>query len=385
MKNFVQIPLILITFLTLQSLPSLANDYKGDVYFEKYNHGKSNIKFYLSENRNFVTRKYLLGPNDVLSISFLGVPELDQKKIRIQPDGNITLALLGTTNIAGYTVAEFEELLLEKYKYYLKDPQITINLDETKPFIVYVSGAVLNPGSYELDTNTSEAQFMNNTKPELRIIRKSPLLSNVLVAAGGISFDADLEHIMISNKIEDAQFEVNLLELLEAGDANQDIYLMPGDVVHVPRLPTPVAVNPSDYKKYAGATFSPKDVPVKVLGYVNAPGLVKLDSSRSTNINSAIAAAGGYQRNASYPPKKVYLSRIDNNGMLITTAINPMKDDTIIMPNDIIYVPDKPRPMIGKAFDYLSRIIAPANMFASTYNNWALMFDPKRYQVRVIE
>jgi protein involved in polysaccharide export with SLBB domain len=366
-------------------ISAFAADYKDDVYFDKFNGSQSSTKFKLSANRYYTAREYILGPNDVMSISFLGVPELKQDRLRVQPDGNITLALLGTTNIAGYTIEEFEELLVEKYKYYLKDPKVTINLDETKPFIVYVSGAVRNPGSYELDTNTSNQQYMESSKPELRIVRKSPLLSNVLTATGGITYDADLEHIMISNKIKEVQFEVNLLELLAHGDANQDIYLMPGDVVHVPRLVSPLAVNPEKYQLIAGATFSPNDVPVKVLGYVNAPGLVKLDSSRSINLNSAIAAAGGYQKNASYPPKKVYLSRIDNNGLLVTTAINPMKDDVVVMPNDIIYVPDKPRPIIGRAFDYLTRLITPASTFANAYNNWALMFDPKRYQVRVVE
>ncbi|MEW5818903.1 MAG: polysaccharide biosynthesis/export family protein [Cyanobacteriota bacterium] len=378
------IVILIIIFAQTITLTSVAADYKGDVYFSKFDKGNSSLKFYLSENRNFIARKYILGPNDVINISFLGVPELNQEKIRIQPDGNVTIALLNTVNVAGFTIDELKELLVEKYKFYLKDPQVTINLVETKPFIVYISGAVVNPGSYELDTNTSESQFLNNTKPELRIMRKSPLLSNILVAAGGINFDADLERIIIKNRLEDISFEVNLLELLEQGDSNQDIYLMAGDVVYVPKLPTPLAVTNDNYKKYAGSTISPRTIPVKILGYVNNPGLIELDSSRSRNINSAIAAAGGYLKNAVYPPKKVYLSRIDNNGILVTTAINPMKTDMTVMPNDIIYVPDKPRPLIGKAFDFMNRLITPANSFASTYNNWALMFDPKRYQVNVI-
>lgn len=384
MKNL-KISFLLFIILISYNFSVSATEYKEDVFFSKYDQGQSTVKFYLSENRNYIARKYLLGPNDVLSISFLGIPELNQEKIRVQPDGNVTIALLGTVNIAGYTIEEFRELLTEKYKYYLKNPQVTINLDETKPFIVYVSGAVLNPGSYELDTNTSSSQFFNNTKPELRIIRKAPLLSNVIVAAGGISFDADLEHITIKNNIEHTSFEVNLLELLETGDANQDIYMMAGDIVYVPKLATPLAVSDTQYKKYSGSTISPRNIPVKVLGYVNNPGLIYLDSSQSLNINSAIANAGGYMKNTSYPPRKVYLSRIDNNNQLITTAINPMKKDITIMPNDIIYVPDKTRPVVGRALDYITRIISPAASFASAYNNWALMFDPQRYQVNVIE
>ncbi len=45
--------------------------------------------------------------------------------------------------------------MVEKYKFYLKDPQLTIRLDQTRPFIAYISGAVLNPGGYELNTDTT--------------------------------------------------------------------------------------------------------------------------------------------------------------------------------------------------------------------------------------
>ena len=135
------------------------------------------------------------------------------------------------------------------------------------------------------------------------------------------------------------------------------------------------------YKKYASSTFSPKLIPVKVFGYVNRPGLIKLDSSQSLNLSSAIISAGGYLADSAYAPGKVYVSRVDVSGKLVTTVVNPKSNDITLMPNDIVYVPEKVRPLAGKAFDYMTRVFIPANTFASTYNNWALMFDPHRYQV----
>ena len=35
--------------------------------------------------------------------------------------------------------------------------------------------------------------------------------------------------------------------------------------------------------------------------------------------------------------------------------------------------------LAGKVVDYMVRVMNPVNTFASTYNNWALMFDPGRY------
>ncbi len=331
--------------------------------------------------KGLVTRKYILGPNDIISINVYDSPEFNQEKIKIQPDGNVIIAPFGILPIAGLSIDEVYELLNKKISYYLRNPQITIKLEKTKPFIVYVMGAVTNPGSYELssDTDKSSSKY-NNENPDTYVERKTPLLSNILVAAGGINFDADLEHIQIKNKLNGDSMEVNLLDLLD-GDTNQDIYLMAYDTVYVPKLHTPFAVSSVKYKKFAGATFSPRKVLVKVLGYVNRPGLISLDSSKSLNINSAIAAAGGYLLDSAYAPKNVYLSRADASGKLVTTKINPSGNDTVIMPNDIIYVPEKKRPMIGKAFDYLNRIIVPMSNTASSYNNWALMFDPTRCNV----
>lgn len=340
------------------------------------------IKSGLEFNSNEHPREYLLGANDVISVFVYDSEEFNREKIRIQPNGNIVLAPLGSIKAAGKTIEELHKLLVNKYKFYLKDPQVTIRLDQTKPFIAYVRGNVLNPGGYELNTDTSVHQgIVSQDVSLLQMERKSPLLSNLLVASGGAKFDSDFEHIKIKNKNTNEEFEVNLLRLLDNGDANQDICLIAGDVIYVPKLPTPLAVSEDNYKKYMTSTFSPKYVPVKVFGYVTNPGIIKLDSSSSITINSAIMGAGGYLTDAAYAPKKVYLSRADASGKLVTKIINPMSNDTIVMPNDIVYVPEKPRPLIAKAFDAINRVIMPVNTFANAYNNWALMFNPTRYQV----
>lgn len=340
------------------------------------------IKSQLEFNSNEHSRDYVLGPNDVLSIFVYEAEEFNQEKIRIQPDGNIIIAPLGELKASGKTVEELHLLLVNKYKKYLKEPLVTIRLDQLRPFVAYITGAVLNPGGYELNADTSTHQGVVSTDLSmLQIERKSPLLSNLLVASGGIKFDADLEHIKISNALNNTAFEINLLDLLDKGDTRQDVYLMAGDVINVPKLQTPLAVSSEKYIKYATSTFSPKFIPVKVFGYVTHPGLIKLDSSASITLNSAIMAAGGYLTDAAYAPKKVYISRADASGKLVTKTVNPMSNDIVVMPNDIVYVPEKSRPLAGKAFDAMTKFIAPANGVANTYNNWALMFNPTRYQV----
>ncbi len=329
---------------------------------------------------SFTTRKYIVGPNDVISISVLGVPQLSHEEIKIQPDGKIDLACLGDVDIAGLTFEEVRVKLTRKYSDYLKNPEIAVKLERSRPFIVQVTGAVSSPGSYEINTDTDRSNALYNDDSTF-VERKTPILSNVLIAAGGIEYDADLEHIVISNSIEGVEYEVNALELIDQGKTAKDIYLMAGDCVHVPRMVTPLAVQETTYKKFSNAAFANKIVPVRVLGDVNAPGLIELDTTNSSTLNSAIAMAGGYRGNSTYPPKKIFVSRVSNNGNMITTVVNPMKKDMTLMPNDVVYVPEKTKHVIGKAFDYMTRVVSPFSAIAGGYNNWALIFDPTRFYV----
>ncbi len=319
---------------------------------------------------NMMARKYPLGPNDVISLKFFGYPELSHDQIRVQPDGYIILDMLGPINVNGMTLVDLYRLLKEKYSYYYKNPKISIDLAETKPFMVYINGAVLNPGSYEVSTNSSFRPMIENAHPEISVNRVSPLLTSVLTAAGGLSLDADLENIQIKNKLTREAYTVDLLSLLQADNTAQDLYLIPGDIVIVPKLEHPSALTSEKYKLYANSSFSPRTVPVKVFGYVNNPGLVTLPASNSLSLLSAIAAAGGYLKDSAYFPPKVYvLRKKDDQGNLEKLAINPQVKEFQLMSNDVVYVPQKVIPRIGSFFDFATRVVSPFYFLSSSFRN----------------
>jgi protein involved in polysaccharide export with SLBB domain len=214
--------------------------------------------FQLKINRAQAARKYLLGPYDALSVTILDAPEYDQKEMVVQPDGKLTIAPLGSINVTGLTVEELNDLLIDKYKFYLNDPKVTIRLDRTKPLVVQVAGAVLKPGSVELITNNLANTIGPNT--EVANQRHTPLLSTVLLSAGGVSYDADIEHISIKNELDGTEMEVNLLKFLKEGDASQDVYLMTGDTVHVPRMASPLAIIT---KFFNGPALHPERYPLR--------------------------------------------------------------------------------------------------------------------------
>ena len=322
----------------------------------------------LEVNKNYHARKYTLGPNDIINISVLGATELSQTAVRVQPDGKINLTYLPDLNVTGMTIEQLQQTIEKKYTEYLVDPRVSITLSQSRPFIIYISGGIYNPGAYELNTVTNSTPYYS--KPEAFIERKTPLLSNIIVAAGGLSYDADIEHVKVINELDGTSFEVNLYNLISNADSSQDVYLMAGDKIFIPKLPTPMAISETKYRELAKSTFFQRQIPVRVIGYVNNPGLIKLESSDSGSLNSAIAAAGGYASGASYVPKRVFISRLDNNSKLITKAIDPRREDVAIMPNDVIYVPEKIRPQIGKGFDYMFRALAPFYTFSNIYDTW---------------
>lgn len=320
-----------------------------------------------NQSKKLVAREYILGANDIVSVDIMGVPELS-KEVRVQPDGNISIAYMEDFHVAGKTISEVQGLIKNTYSEYLENPNVNLKLVQTRPFIVYVSGAIANPGSYELNTITNQSPYYS--KPEAFIERKTPLLSNVIVAAGGVSYDADIEHVVVANDLDGSFFQVNLLELIKNANSSQDIYLTAGDRIYIPKLPSPNLIDVKKYKTLIGSTLFQKTIPVKVIGYVNTPGLVNLNSQQSANLSSAIAQAGGYLKDAAYLPKKVLISRADNNEKLVTFSIDPREKELTLMPNDIVYVPEKIRPKIGKFFDYTSRLFAPFYMFTNTYYSW---------------
>lgn len=325
-----------------------------------------------NQSKKLVAREYILGANDTILIEFLGIPELS-KELKVHPDGKISLTYMENFHVAGKTITEVQEEIANVYQDYLEDPQISIKLVQARPFIVYIAGAVLNPGSYELNTITNQSPYY--AKPEAYIERKTPLLSNVLVAAGGLTCDADAENVTITNDLNNSVLKVDLLKLIKDADSSQDIYLMAGDRVNIPKLPSRHFVDPEKYSVLVSSTLFQKTIPVKVVGYVNNPGLVSLNTQQSANLTSAIAQAGGYQKDSPHMPRRVLVSRTDNNNKTTTFAVNPRQNEILLMPNDTVYVPQRVIPTVGKLFDYTTRLFTPFYLFSNTYKGWDVIIN----------
>lgn len=91
----------------------------------------------------------VLGPGDEIEVKFLLWPELNETQ-RIRPDGQISLQLIKDVRAAGLTTNELKQLLQQKYKEKIKNPDILIIIRELASQQVYVTGSVSNPGPVPL-------------------------------------------------------------------------------------------------------------------------------------------------------------------------------------------------------------------------------------------
>ncbi len=100
---------------------------------------------------------YHIQPSDRLHLQYRYTPEYDQS-VDVQPDGEASISLIGNVKVAGLSLEEARIAILTQLRTRLKDPEITLSLEEfVRPSYV-VGGEVANPGRFELHGPTSAVE-----------------------------------------------------------------------------------------------------------------------------------------------------------------------------------------------------------------------------------
>lgn len=94
-------------------------------------------------------RPYLVGPYDKLMIDVFGIQDMSERKVQVDASGRISFPLVGSFEAAGLTPSEverkLEQLLAQNH---VRNPQVTVNLEETVSQVITVDGQVMKPGLY---------------------------------------------------------------------------------------------------------------------------------------------------------------------------------------------------------------------------------------------
>ena len=94
---------------------------------------------------------YVVGPQDVLTITVFGEAELSGK-YTVEQDGTFTFPQIGRVTAGGMTLRKLElELKTKLADGYLKNPQVAVAIENYRSQRILVMGEVRAPGEYQLN------------------------------------------------------------------------------------------------------------------------------------------------------------------------------------------------------------------------------------------
>ncbi len=161
--------------------------------------------------------RYILHAGDVITLEYRYTPEFNQT-VTIQPDGYVSLAIVGDIKVAGSTLEEVHDQVVNRASDRLNKPDLTLTLkDFQRPYIV-VAGEVTKPGQMDMREDMTALQ--------------------AVMLAGGFKDSARDTKVILFRRVNGEMAEVRQLDLHnvhKTRDLERDTELQPGDMLLVTR------------------------------------------------------------------------------------------------------------------------------------------------------
>jgi len=245
--------------------------------------------------------QYVIGPGDVLHVTVLGNRELDMD-VAVQPDGKVSVPLVGDIQAGGMTAHDFSESLQTRMGSVVRNPIVSVSVKEINSLQIRVLGQVRNPGVYKVLGRMSVLQ--------------------ALALAGGPGEFADLSESYILRK--DEKIPTNLDRLLKQADLSQEVTILPGDTLVV-----------ASVKGLGNSVY--------VFGEVKRPGMQPL--TKDLTVLRALINAGGFTTFASLRNVSIIRGPDDKKTKIpvnVKELLNEPEQakDIPLQPGDVVYVPE---------------------------------------------
>jgi polysaccharide export outer membrane protein len=269
--------------------------------------------------------EYIIGPEDVLRISFWQDPDLDQTVV-VRQDGKITLSIIGEITAAGQTSRELStKIQTDVSQYNKKISQATVTVVGFNSQKIFVSGQAVNPG-----------------KMTFEVI---PDLWTIIKEAGGATEAGDLTRVTIIRSEADGaeRITVNLIEAIANGTIDRLPKLKSGDTIEIPKMAggVPGRQLTSDYSERKNLYY--------VQGQVRSPGTLAYEDG--IDLFDAIGAAGGTTEMADLKRVRI-ISKIGGGSSVMTVNLNKYRREgqarrVTIKQEDTIIVGEKKRSLLS--------------------------------------
>lgn len=265
----------------------------------------------ISDLVQLAKRPYLLGPEDLLTVTLTGLTGIDTIaepaaiEVRIDNDGTINLPLIGEVNIEGLGIMSAENVIREAYvPKFVPTLAVGIRVEQYKTTDVVVVGAAVLPGIVNLRRNQRT-------------------VLHAVAAAGGMTQIASGEVVLQRMRDPDNKIHVYLRNSADLQSVLSMDPLDSGDVIDV------VAAQPNT---------------IFVGGLVNLPGPREFPPGTEVTALQALAAAGGPVETV-YPKEATLIRRMPNGEdvhvRIDLDKLRSGEDPNLeLKPGDIFWLPE---------------------------------------------
>ena len=263
-------------------------------------------------------RDYLLGPGDQVTVFVADLPdEFADKTFRVDPAGDLSFPVIGRLRASGLTTAALESQARSRLSTVLKNPEVVMSLVAYGSKFVSVLGAVNMPGVHVIDGPKT--------------------LFEMLSLAGGLRQDAGYL-VTVTRKVGIGRIplpeatvdpagqlsvvSIRLRHILNATNSTENIVILPGDTISVPKAELVYAV-----------------------GSVVKPGGFPLNEQESLSALQVVSLAEGLQKTAATNKAKI-LRLVPGSTERAEVAVDLKQlmagkgADVSLRPGDILFVPN---------------------------------------------
>jgi polysaccharide export outer membrane protein len=220
--------------------------------------------------------------------------------VRVSQQGAISLPLIGSLKVSGLSAPEIETRVADELRRtYVRDPQVSVQVEEIESHPISVVGAVAEPGTFQ--------------------VRGPMHLLGVLSLAKGVTETAG-NRVLVLRADNSAPIDLDLKKLLESGDPTLNVVVNPGDVVKVPAASM-----------------------IYIVGEFKKPGAFPMPRGDRLTVLRALALGEGLGPLAA--KKDAVIMRTDATGkqseieIRLDRIIKAEEPDPVLEANDVLFVP----------------------------------------------
>jgi polysaccharide biosynthesis/export protein len=112
-----------------------------------------------SNGTSAIDQQYLLGAQDKLAITVFNEPDLSFKDIPVDPNGFVTMPLIGQIRANGRSVQDVADEIQSKLNArYIRDARVSAYVSDFANYSFTIDGEVEKPGVYEIPGNLTLSQ-----------------------------------------------------------------------------------------------------------------------------------------------------------------------------------------------------------------------------------